>query len=94
MAFVILHKHHEKTWDGKHDEFAQELTRHAKARLPGFACPEWVQVVEGLPVSPHDLIQPSHANYLSENINRENSQDYLASDGREALGGMYRSIRL
>jgi len=49
MAFVILHKHHEKTWDGKHDEFAQELKQHAKIRLPSFARPEWVQVVENLP---------------------------------------------
>lgn len=50
MAFVILHKHHAKVWDGKQDEFAQELKQHVKTRLPGFACPEWVQVVEDLPV--------------------------------------------
>jgi len=51
MAFVILHKHHIETWEGMHDKFTQELKRHAKARLPGFACPEWVQIVEDLPVS-------------------------------------------
>jgi hypothetical protein len=51
MAFVILHKHHVETWEGMHDKFTQELKRHAKARLPGFACPEWVQIVEDLPVS-------------------------------------------
>jgi hypothetical protein len=53
MAFVILHKHHAGTWTEKHDEFAQELKQHARTRLPGFACPEWVLVVEELPVSPH-----------------------------------------
>lgn len=53
MAFVILHKHHTNTWAGKHDEFAQELKQHARTRLPGFACPEWVLVVEELPVSLH-----------------------------------------
>jgi len=49
MAFVILHKHHAGTWTEKHDEFAQELKQHARTRLPGFACPEWVLVVEELP---------------------------------------------
>lgn len=53
MAFVILHKHHEGTWAGKHDEFTQELKQHARTRLPGFACPEWVLIVEELPVSLH-----------------------------------------
>jgi acyl-CoA synthetase (AMP-forming)/AMP-acid ligase II len=51
MAFVILHKRHAKAWHGKHKEFVQDLKRHAKNRLPGFACPEWVQIVEDLPVS-------------------------------------------
>jgi len=51
-----LHKHHAKSWDGKHDKFAEELKQHAKTRLPGFACPEWVQVVEDLPVSFSALI--------------------------------------
>jgi len=49
MAFVILHKHHAKRWHGKHDKFTEELKHHAKSRLPGFACPEWVQVVDDLP---------------------------------------------
>jgi len=49
MAFVILHKRHAKAWHGKHKEFVQDLKRHAKTRLPGFACPEWVQIVEDLP---------------------------------------------
>jgi len=49
IAFVVLHEHCAKVWEGKHDEFAKELKKHAKTRLPGFACPEWVQVVEDLP---------------------------------------------
>lgn len=51
MAFVVLHKHHMKKWEGMHEKFSQELKLHAKARLPGFACPEWVQIVDDLPVS-------------------------------------------
>jgi len=49
MAFVVLHQHHVKTWEEKHDKFAQELKQHARTRLPGFACPEWIQIVDDLP---------------------------------------------
>ena len=51
MAFVILKKDAAPKWKGRDEEFTAELRKHAKGRLPGFACPEWVQVVEGLPVS-------------------------------------------
>lgn len=51
MAFVILKTQVAAKWAGKHAEFETELKRHAKTRLPGFACPEWVKVVEELPVS-------------------------------------------
>jgi acyl-CoA synthetase (AMP-forming)/AMP-acid ligase II len=51
MAFVILHPQHTKIWKGRHHEFAVDLKAHAKSRLPGFACPEWVEVVPELPVS-------------------------------------------
>ena len=51
MAFIILKKDAAQKWQGKHEEFAVELKKHARSRLPGFACPEWVQVVEELPVS-------------------------------------------
>ena len=51
MAFVILHPQHVARWSGRHHEFAEELKEHAKSRLPGFACPEWVEVVPELPVS-------------------------------------------
>ncbi|KAF8649818.1 hypothetical protein AX16_005583 [Volvariella volvacea WC 439] len=49
MAFVTLHPQHTAHWKGRHPEFAEDLKRHAKSRLPGFACPEWVEVVPELP---------------------------------------------
>ncbi|KAJ3798821.1 hypothetical protein GGU11DRAFT_779484 [Lentinula aff. detonsa] len=49
MAFVILHPQHASQWKGRHEEFAKELKAHARKRLPGFACPEWVEVVPELP---------------------------------------------
>jgi acyl-coenzyme A synthetase/AMP-(fatty) acid ligase len=51
MAFVVLHPGHISKWKGRHAEFERDLKEHAKNRLPGFACPEWVQVVPELPVS-------------------------------------------
>ncbi|KAJ7107624.1 hypothetical protein C8R43DRAFT_905737 [Mycena crocata] len=48
-AFVILKSHAITKWDGRHDIFGQELKKHAHKRLPGFACPEWVQIVQELP---------------------------------------------
>lgn len=51
MAFVILHPQHAAKWAGRYNEFGRDLKDHAKARLPGFACPEWVEVVPELPVS-------------------------------------------
>jgi acyl-coenzyme A synthetase/AMP-(fatty) acid ligase len=50
MAFVILHVEPAKRWAGKHVEFSLELKAHARQRLSGFAVPEWVAVVEELPV--------------------------------------------
>ncbi|KAG0709018.1 hypothetical protein DFH29DRAFT_1036431 [Suillus ampliporus] len=49
MAFVILRPEHAPKWKDNHDNFVAELIRHARARLPGFACPEWVQIVDELP---------------------------------------------
>jgi len=49
MAFVVLHPQHTARWSGRHREFAGELKTHAKTKLPGFACPEWVEVVPELP---------------------------------------------
>jgi acyl-coenzyme A synthetase/AMP-(fatty) acid ligase len=50
MAFVILKATSSEKWKGRHTDFEVELKQHARSRLPGFACPEWVQVVEELPV--------------------------------------------
>jgi acyl-CoA synthetase (AMP-forming)/AMP-acid ligase II len=49
MAFVILHPQHASKWTGRHEEFTKDLILHARKRLPGFACPEWVQIVPELP---------------------------------------------
>jgi len=49
MAFVILHPQHAEKWQDKHDEFSDDLKKHAKIRLPGFAVPEWISVVLELP---------------------------------------------
>ncbi|KAJ4486319.1 acetyl-CoA synthetase-like protein [Lentinula aciculospora] len=49
MAFVILHPQHASKWNSRHEEFAKELKAHARKRLPGFACPEWVEIVSDLP---------------------------------------------
>ena len=52
MAYVILHAESAKRWAGKHAQFSSALKAHARERLPGFATPEWVVVVEELPVRP------------------------------------------
>lgn len=51
MAFVVLRPQYADLWSGRDREFSKELKEYAQARLPGFACPEWVQVVRELPVS-------------------------------------------
>ena len=51
MAFVVLHPQLVSSWKGRHNDFVEELKAHAKERLPGFACPEWVEIVQELPVS-------------------------------------------
>ncbi|KZT09701.1 acetyl-CoA synthetase-like protein [Laetiporus sulphureus 93-53] len=57
MAFVILHPQRAPQWTGRHDEFGDTLKKHARGRLPGFACPEWVRVVEELPKTSTGKIQ-------------------------------------
>ncbi|CAE6449195.1 unnamed protein product [Rhizoctonia solani] len=57
MAYVILHGHKAGKWKGKHAEFEADLKEHAKKRLPGFACPEWVEVVPELPKTSTGKIQ-------------------------------------
>lgn len=57
MAFVILHPQRASFWDGRHATFAESLKLHARGRLPGFACPEWVEVVAELPKTSTGKIQ-------------------------------------
>ncbi|TCD70256.1 hypothetical protein EIP91_004157 [Steccherinum ochraceum] len=57
MAFVILKTECKQKWNGKDDAFAIELKKHAKQKLPGFACPEWVKIVDGLPKTSTGKIQ-------------------------------------
>ena len=45
MAFVVIRDPKKK------EGFEGRLKAHAKERLPGFACPEWVLIVDELPVS-------------------------------------------
>ncbi|KIY72780.1 acetyl-CoA synthetase-like protein [Cylindrobasidium torrendii FP15055 ss-10] len=49
MAFVKLHPERASRWADRPEEFAADLKAHAKSRLPGFACPEWVLIVNELP---------------------------------------------
>ncbi|KAI0029620.1 acetyl-CoA synthetase-like protein [Vararia minispora EC-137] len=49
MAWVILHQTAADRWNGRRVEFENELIKYARQRLPGFATPEWVVVVEELP---------------------------------------------
>ncbi|KAA1471569.1 acetyl-CoA synthetase-like protein [Dentipellis sp. KUC8613] len=49
MAFVQLRVDAAERWAGRHPEFSESLKDHARGRLPGFARPEWVHVVEELP---------------------------------------------
>jgi acyl-coenzyme A synthetase/AMP-(fatty) acid ligase len=48
MVFVVLHPHVTR-WKNREKEFEQDLKEHAKSRLPGFAQPEWVQILDDLP---------------------------------------------
>lgn len=52
MAFVLLHPQKADKWARRHAEFEKDLKAHARKRLPGFACPEWVSIVQELPVRP------------------------------------------
>ena len=66
MAFVILHVESAKRWADKLVEFAVELKAHARERLPGFALPEWVAVVEELPVRPRHIYDFRASVHLSK----------------------------
>ncbi|KAF8307694.1 acetyl-CoA synthetase-like protein [Clavulina sp. PMI_390] len=52
MAFVDLHLHspfHPRKKTSSHEEFETHLKKFSTTKLPGFARPEWVMVVEELP---------------------------------------------
>lgn len=88
MAFVLLHPQHAAKWAGRHQEFGNDLKNHAKARLPGFACPEWIEVVPELPVSPlfiKVIIYVIKKFYFVENFHREDSQKRASKDSCKAL---------
>jgi acyl-CoA synthetase (AMP-forming)/AMP-acid ligase II len=80
MAYVILHTESARRWAGKHAEFSSVLKAHARQRLPGFATPEWVVIVEELPVCPfryarrHDILKRAPL----ENVNRKDHEDGFA----------------
>ncbi|KZT71372.1 acetyl-CoA synthetase-like protein [Daedalea quercina L-15889] len=57
MAFVTLHPQRASEWEGRHNAFEAALKQHARSRLPGFACPEWVAVVDDLPKTSTGKIQ-------------------------------------
>jgi acyl-coenzyme A synthetase/AMP-(fatty) acid ligase len=57
MALVLLRPVAAAKWASRHGDFEAELKRHARTRLPGFACPEWVRVVEELPKTSTGKIQ-------------------------------------
>jgi hypothetical protein len=50
MAFVLLRPQACSKWKGKDAEIEIELKKFSRPKLPGFARPEWVQVVDELPV--------------------------------------------
>lgn len=92
MAFVILKTECKQKWNGKDDAFAVELKKHAKQKLPGFACPEWVKIVDGLPVSanyPNDVTLGLFTRRgVAENIYRKDTEGPAAQDRCETLNGL------
>lgn len=87
MAFVILKADAVNKWTGKHNEFGDDLKRHAKLRLPGFACPEWVNVVEELPVSflYYSTVSFKSELYRVENVDGKDTKDATAKDCSQTL---------
>lgn len=55
MAYVILKDASKSKWQGK--DFESELKTFSRSKLPGFARPEWVEVVEALPKTSTGKIQ-------------------------------------
>lgn len=57
MAFVVLRPQSADKWSKREGAFGDELKQHARTRLPGFACPEWINVVKELPKTSTGKIQ-------------------------------------
>ena len=90
MAFIVLRPQFVSSWKGRHDDFEKELKAHAKQSLPGFACPEWVKVVQELPVS--FLYREYNVSPMlgsTENVNWENFEKRIAKYCSQALGASY-----
>lgn len=87
MAFVILHMESAKRWAGEHVEFFMHLKAYARERLPAFAVPEWITVVEELPVRhrydahPVQRVFKNEIAHPPENVHWEDSKDGLAKMG-------------
>jgi acyl-coenzyme A synthetase/AMP-(fatty) acid ligase len=73
MAFVILKSSAASKWANQHTEFEKELKAFAKTKLPGFACPEWVRVVDELPKTGTGKIQ--------KNVLRKALADEVGKEG-------------
>ena len=94
MAFVILHPQKADKWAERHAAFEQDLKAHARKRLPGFACPEWVSVVQELPVSIPLLARLLGAcgscggsRVRTENVHGEDPEGRAAQAGRQIIDG-------
>lgn len=88
MAFVVLHPQHVASWHGRHHIFADELKAHAKTRLPGFACPEWVEVVPELPVRPPPFSTNNSSDaFCLENLHRQDFENRAAQDCHQVMNG-------
>ncbi|CCM00518.1 uncharacterized protein FIBRA_02552 [Fibroporia radiculosa] len=85
MAFVTLQPQGAPKWSGRHDAFVDDLKKHARTRLPGFACPEWVEIVDELPVRIPVLLIITvavDAVLLLENINGKDTKSRAAQNRR------------
>ncbi|KAG8949641.1 hypothetical protein FRC04_008387 [Tulasnella sp. 424] len=71
MAFVVLHLDSAKKYEEDVIKFVESLAKHAKDRLPGFARPEWVEVVEELPKTSTGKIQK---NVLRERVKEKEKE--------------------
>jgi hypothetical protein len=93
MAFVVLHPQLVSSWKGRHNDFTEELKAHAKERLPGFARPEWVEIVPELPVSLflntcNECISQLILGF-TEDINWEDFENRITKNCSETLDASY-----